>query len=252
MQKSLMRTSNPALSNRVFDNIQFTGIESSMTINGTMNKTGLLLLLLILAASFVWNKFFQSWDPAIAFPWIIAGAFGGFIMALITIFKPRSAGVTAPIYALLEGLFLGGVSAVMESSYPGIVFQAVLLTLGTMVSMLILYRSGLIRVTARFRLGVMAATGGIAMIYLLTIILSLFGVRFPFIHEGSLFGIGFSLFVVGIAALNLVLDFDFIEQGARRGLPKYMEWYSAFGLLVTLVWLYIEILRLLAKLRSRN
>jgi len=173
-------------------------------------------------------------------------------MALITIFRPRSAGITAPVYALLEGLFLGGISAVMESSYPGIVFQAVLLTLGTMASMLVLYRSGFIRVTAKFRLGVMAATGGIAMIYFLTIILSLFGIRLPFIHEGGLFGIGFSLFVVGIAALNLVLDFDFIEQGARRGLPKYMEWYSAFGLLVTLVWLYIEILRLLAKLRSRN
>jgi uncharacterized YccA/Bax inhibitor family protein len=159
---------------------------------------------------------------------------------------------TAPIYALLEGLFLGGISAIFEAQYPGIVIQAVSLTFGTLFCLLLAYRSGIIKVTENFKLGVAAATGGIALIYLATLVLGLFGVRMPFIHESGLIGIGFSLFVVVIAALNLVLDFDFIESGAKSGAPKYMEWYAAFGLMVTLIWLYIEILRLLAKLRSRR
>lgn len=181
---------------------------------------------------------------------MLIGGIGGFIMALVTIFKKEHSPVTAPIYALLEGLFLGGVSAYFEAQLAGIVFQAVLLTMGTLLSLLFIYKSGLINVTENFKLGVAAATGGIALVYLISFGMSLFGSTMPYIHESGLIGIGFSLFVVVIAALNLVMDFDFIEQGAEQKAPKYMEWYAAFGLMVTLIWLYIEFLRLLAKLRD--
>jgi uncharacterized YccA/Bax inhibitor family protein len=170
----------------------------------------------------------------------------------VTVFKKSRAGVTAPIYALLEGLLLGGLSAIFEAQYPGIVIQAVGLTFGTLFCLLVAYTSRMIKVTQNFRLGVFAATGGIALFYLASMVLGFFGIHIPYIHEGGLIGIGFSLFIVVIAALNLVLDFDFIEQAAAQGAPRYMEWYGAFGLIVTLVWLYIEILRLLSKLRSRN
>jgi len=172
-------------------------------------------------------------------------------MALVTIFKPVWAPVTAPIYALLEGLALGAISAYFQARFPGIVIQAVALTFGVLFALLLAYRSGLIPVTENFRLGIVAATGGIAIFYLVAIGLGFFGIRIPMLHEGSWLGIGFSVFVVIIAALNLVLDFDFIEKGAEQGAPKVMEWYAAFGLIVTLVWLYLEILRLLSKLRSR-
>ena len=160
--------------------------------------------------------------------------------------------MTAPLYALAEGLFLGGVSSLFEARFPGIVMQAVLLTFGTLFALLMAYRSGLVRATENFKLGVVAATGGIALVYLATIVLGFFGIGIPYIHESGLVGIGFSLFVVVVAALNLVLDFDFIETGVEQGAPKYMEWYGAFGLMVTRVWLYIEFLRLLAKLQSRD
>jgi uncharacterized YccA/Bax inhibitor family protein len=159
--------------------------------------------------------------------------------------------VTAPIYAVLEGLFLGGISAIFEMSYPGIVIQAVALTFGTLFCLLAAYKSRLIKVTENFKLGIVAATGAICLIYLVSIIMGFFGASIPMIHSSGPLGIGFSLFVVTIAALNLVLDFDFIERGSEMGAPKYMEWYGAFGLVVTLVWLYIEILRLLSKLRRR-
>jgi uncharacterized YccA/Bax inhibitor family protein len=160
--------------------------------------------------------------------------------------------VTAPIYAALEGLALGGISAVFESRYPGIVSQAVFLTFGTLAALLIAYRSGWIKATENFKLGVVAATGGIFFVYLISFVLSFFGVSIPLIHGSGVFGILFSLFVVVIAALNLVLDFDFIEQGAEQGAPKYMEWFAAFGLMVTLIWLYLEVLRLLSKLQQRR
>ena len=181
----------------------------------------------------------------------IGGAIGGLIFALITCFKPTWAPITAPLYAAAEGLFIGAISAFAESRFPGIVLQAVGLTFGTLFALLGAYRSGLIKATENFKLGVCAATGGIMMIYLATFILGMFGVHIPFIHGSGLFGIGFSAFVVVIAALNLVLDFDFIENASDHGAPKYMEWVGAFGLMVTLVWLYIEILHLLMKLRSR-
>ena len=184
--------------------------------------------------------------------WMMVGLIGGMIVAFVTIFKKTWAPVTAPLYAVLEGFALGGISAILEATYEGIVIQAVALTFGTAGCLLIAYKSGVIKATENFRLGVVAATGGVMLIYLATYILGFFGIAIPYIHENGLIGIGFSLVVVVIAALNLVLDFDFIEKGAEHGAPKYMEWYAAFGLMVTLIWLYIEILRLLSKLNSRK
>lgn len=247
------RTANPALNSKTFTKYEKTAIgDRVMTINGTVNKTGIMLFLLVVTASWTWNKFFETGDTGAIMPWMIGGAIGGLIVAMITVFKQEWSPVTAPVYALLEGLFLGGLSATLESYYPGIVMQAVGLTFGTLFALLLAYRSGLIKVTENFKLGVVAATGGIFVIYFLSFMLGMFGVNMPYIHESGLFGIGFSLFVIVIAALNLVLDFDFIEKGAESGAPKYMEWYAAFGLMVTLIWLYIEILRLLVKLNSRR
>jgi uncharacterized YccA/Bax inhibitor family protein len=221
-----------------------------MTIQGTVNKTGLLLICVLITAAWMWSQF-MSGNQAVA-PYIAVGAIGGFIVAIVTVFKKTWAPVTAPLYGLLEGLVIGGLSALLEMSFPGIAMQAAGLTIGTLICLLLAYRSGLIRATESFKLGVFAATGGIALIYLVSMILGFFGTTIPYIHQSGWIGIGFSLFVVVIAALNLVLDFDFIEQGAARGAPKYMEWFAAFGLMVTLIWLYIEILRLLAKARSRR
>ena len=215
-----------------------------MTIQGTVNKTGLALLLLMASATLTWNS-----PEASGLIWV--GALGGFIVALITIFNKTAAPYTVPVYAVLEGLFLGGISRIFESMYPGIVQQAVFLTFGTLGALLLAYRSGLIKATENFKLGVTAATGGIAFVYLVSIVMGFFGIHFSMIHSSGPMGILFSAFVVVIAALNLVMDFDFIEEGAENGAPKYMEWYGAFGLLVTLIWLYLEILRLLAKLRKR-
>jgi uncharacterized YccA/Bax inhibitor family protein len=248
-----MRTANPALNEKAFTD--FSGAvtaDEAMSIQGTVNKTMLLLVCVLLTAGWTWNIYFRTQDPASVAPWIAIGAIGGFILALVTIFKQSWAPVTSPIYALLQGLFLGGVSSLAEAQYPGIVIQAVGLTFGTCLALLLAYKSGLIRASENFKQGVVAATGGIALVYVVSIVLSLFKINMPFIFDNGLIGIGFSLFVVTIAALNLVLDFDFIEEGSRHRLPRYMEWYAAFGLMVTLIWLYIEILRLLIKLRSRD
>jgi uncharacterized YccA/Bax inhibitor family protein len=249
----LMKTSNPAFSGDTFRTGE-VALGQGMTVSGTVNKTGILLLCCVATAAWTWNRFtsappeeaMQTLGPALAI-----GGIGGFVVAIVTIFKKEWAGITAPIYALLEGLVLGGISAVLEQRYHGIAIQAVSLTFGTLLVMLLAYRSGLIKVTERLRLGIVAATGGIAVFYLLEFVLGFFGVRFTAINGSSPIGIGFSLIVVGIAALNLVLDFDLIENGARLGAPKYMEWYGAFALMITLVWLYFEILRLLSKVRSR-
>ena len=244
-----MRTSNPALNAKTFERFGPGAVTGeAMTIEGTVNRTAFLLLLLVATATWTW---LQTFAGAPTGGYLLGGLFGGFAVALVTIFKPTWAPVTAPIYALLEGLALGAISAYFQARYPGIVIQAVALTFGVLFALLVAYRSGLIPVTENFRLGVVAATGGIAVFYLVAIGLSFFNIRIPFLHEGSLIGIGFSLFVVVVASLNLVLDFDFIEKGAEHGAPKVMEWYAAFGLIVTLVWLYLEILRLLSKLRSR-
>ena len=251
-----MRTANPALNKKTFVNLPSYNNNEAMSIDGTVNKTLILLALLLLPAIYMWSSVYEAFDnPEITSNFtliLIAGVIIGLIFALITIFKKEWAPVTAPIYVLAEGLVLGTLSAIMEKAFPGIVIQAVALTFGTLFILLFAYKSRLIKVTQNFRLGIVAATGGIAMIYLLSFVMGFFGVGIPYIHESGLIGIGFSLFVVVIAALNLVLDFDFIERGAKHGAPKYMEWYAAFGLMVTLIWLYLEILRLLAKIRSRK
>jgi len=246
-----MRTANPALNAKTFTG--FTGVDDSrtMTIQGTANKTALLLLLVLLSSSWTWNLYFSTRDPAVVMPWVLGGLIGGFIVALVTVFMKQWAILTAPLYSLLEGLALGGISAIFEARFPGIVIQAVGLTFGTLFCLLMAYKSGMIKVTENFKLGVVSATGAIALFYVVSFLLGMFGISIPFIHGSGIIGIGFSLFVVAIAALNLVLDFDFIENGAARGVPQYMEWYAAFGLIVTLIWLYIEMLRLLSKLRSR-
>lgn len=248
-----MRTANPALNKKTFSNMETTyGGTEAMTIQGVVNKTMVLLLLLLVTSSQIWRSFMKSGSTQVIMPWMLLGLIGGFIVALITVFNKKSAGITAPIYALLEGLAIGGISSLVESQYPGLVIQAVALTFGTLFSLLFLYKSGMIKVTENFKLGVVAATGGIMLIYLATFIMGLFGVNMPYIHGSGTIGIVFSLFVVTVAAMNLVLDFDFIESGSDAGAPKYMEWYAAFGLMVTLIWLYIEILRLLVKLQRRR
>lgn len=247
----MMRTANPALNDKTFQHVGTVSQADAMTINGTVNKTGIMLLLLIAAASYTWSQFIEG-NAESMMMWVLVGGIGGLIIALITAFKKTWSPVTAPLYAVLEGFLLGGISVVLESIYTGIVIQAVALTFGTAGCLLIAYKSGVIKATENFKLGVFAATGGIFLIYAVSAVLRFFGTTIPYIHENGLIGIGFSLAVVVIAALNLVLDFDFIEKGAENGAPKFMEWYAAFGLMVTLIWLYIEILRLLAKLNSRK
>ncbi len=248
------RSGNPMFRSNAFQpDATFDETDSTqrMTLAGAINKTGILLALCLVSAGYVWNQFFQSSEPPAVNGLMMLGLLGGLAMAIVTIFKRQWAGLTAPAYALLQGLALGGISAMFELQYPGIVIQAVGLTFGTLAMLLLAYKTGLIKPTENFRLMIVAATGGIALLYLVSFVMGFFGSSVGFIHSNGLFGIGFSLFVVAIAALNLVLDFDFIEAGAEQGAPKYMEWYGAFSLMVTLVWLYLEILRLLAKLRSR-
>ncbi len=246
----LMRTSNPVLNQKEFTGYAEAG--NRMTIEGTVNKTGLLLLCSIATAAWTWHLFNESHSPAAVMPSLWIGSIGGFICAMITVFKKEWSPVTAPAYALLEGLALGGISAVLEMRFPGIAIQSVSLTFGTLLVLLLAYRSGLIPVTEKFRMGIVAATGAIMLFYLLQFGLGFFGVHFTSINGSGPIGIGFSLIIVGIAALNLVLDFDFIASGSRMGAPKYMEWYGAFGLMVTLVWLYLEMVRLLSKIRGRD
>jgi uncharacterized YccA/Bax inhibitor family protein len=247
----VIRSGNPTLSANVFTlgARGFAG-EETMTLEGTVNKTFILFFCLLFGAMPIWWLFFQG-SQGVAMLAAMGGMIFGLILALVTVFKKTWAPVTAPLYALAEGVFLGGISALFEARYPAIVMQAVALTFGVLFALLTAYRTGIIKPTENFKLGVAAATGGIMLVYLVTMVLGFFGVSVGFIHGSGLFGIGFSLFVVTIAALNLVMDFDFIEQGAERGAPKHMEWFGAFGLIVTLVWLYIEILHLLAKLRDR-
>ncbi|PSM13592.1 Bax inhibitor-1/YccA family protein [Stenotrophomonas maltophilia] len=252
-----MRSGNPALSESTFLDLAsgsvVTSPDQAMTLNGTVNKTGFLLLLTVLTAAFAWNQSIDEYDQVMdaAKVYAMGGAIGGLVLALVTVFKKEWSPVTAPMYALVEGLFLGAISAVFNAKFPGIVFQAVLLTFGTLFALLIAYRSGVIKATENFKMGVVAATGGIALLYLASFVLGFFNINVPVIHDSSWLGIAFSLFVVVVAALNLVLDFDFIETGVAQRAPKYMEWYGAFGLMVTLVWLYVEFLRLLSKIQQR-
>jgi len=250
-----MKTTNPALSNNVLEQLGRTGqlqTGDAMTVEGAINKTALLTFLVVAPAAWIWSEVVraQSFDSVL--PWMVGGMIGGLIAAIVTVVKKDWAPVTAPIYAILEGLAIGGISAMLNMQYHGIVIQAVALTFATLACMLVAYRTGLIKVTNRFRMMVVAATGAIALLYLVTIILSFFHITVPFVFgTGGTGGIVLSLVIVGVAALNLALDFDFIEQAASIGAPKYIEWYAAFGLMVTLIWLYMEILRLLGQLRRR-
>jgi uncharacterized YccA/Bax inhibitor family protein len=250
-----MRTSNPVLTEKAFQRAGETFAEGSatMTVQGAGVKTGILVLLALISAAFAWTQAAAGGVAAQSlYPLVIGGVIVAMIAALVGFFKPTTAPFAAPIYAVAEGLVLGLISQIVDAIFPGIAFQAVCLTFGTLFSLLIAYQSGWIRVTEKFRAGIFAATGAIFLIYVIGFIMSFFGAGIPYIHEAGVIGIGFSLFVVAIAALNLVLDFDFIERGAAAGAPKYMEWYGALGLMVTLVWLYFEILRLLMKLQSRD
>jgi len=248
-----MRSSNPALVSNPFSGFSLTRPNEAMTVTGTINKTLILLALVFIPAAWVWRNFYLSgMNPASVQGWMMAGLFGGFILAMVTVFKKEWAPFTAPLYAVAEGLFLGGMSGIFEHSYPGIVLQAVSLSIMTLLVMLVAYQSGWIKASNNFRLGIVAATGGIALTYLISMVLGFFGIHLSFIYGNGLFSILFSVFVVVIAALNFIIDFDFIAEGARNRIPKYMEWYGAFALMVTLIWLYIEILRLLSKISERK
>jgi uncharacterized YccA/Bax inhibitor family protein len=244
------RSGNPALKAGIFSRAERREGDGTMTLAGTVNKTGLLLL-------FLAGGFALTYAPtlnAVENPWIgllLPIVLVNFVLALVIIFKPRTAPFLSPLYAFAEGLVLGCLSALFEAKYPGIAFDAAGLTFGTLIVLLSIYATGLIRPSQNFKIGVTAATGGIAVLYLIDIVLGFFGHRVPMIQDAGLLGIGFSAVVVVIAAMNLILDFDFIEQGAAQEAPAYMEWYAAFGLIVTLVWLYLEILRLLSKLNKK-
>jgi uncharacterized YccA/Bax inhibitor family protein len=255
---AIFKSGNPALSEKTFQQSIVVNQTEVMTERGTLNKFFLLFLLVMGTASLTWNAYGQGKD---VFPWMIGGAIGGLIVAIVLAFKPMWATFLAPVYALFEGAFVGGISAFYNFAFKGaettgatggIVMQAVGLTFGVVIAMFVLYRFRVIKATERFKSIIFTATAGIAVFYLLAMVLRMFHIDMPLIHSSGTMGIVFSLVVVAIAALNLILDFDMIERGVTMGAPKYMEWYGAFGLLVTIVWLYLEILRLLAKLNSRN
>jgi uncharacterized YccA/Bax inhibitor family protein len=250
---ALFKSSNPALSEKVLNKSIDLQQEGAMTIRGTLNKFGFIFIMMMASAVYTWNAYYQGQD-VMGYMW--GGIIGGLVVAVIISFKPTLSNYLAPLYGLLEGLFIGAISAMINyafiENYPGIVLQAVGLTFGAAIAMFLLYNFGIIKATERFKSIVFTATAGIAIFYLIAIGLRFFGMDIPFLHEGSWLGIGFSLFVIAIAALNLIIDFDMIEKGAAMGAPKHMEWYCAFGLLVTIVWLYIEMLRLLSKLGGRD
>jgi uncharacterized YccA/Bax inhibitor family protein len=246
-----MRTSNPAFRNAVFTRTRALPGEGAMTLGGTVAKTFVLLALAIASTIYTWSQA-QLTNGAMIGTLLLAGTLGGFVTALVLVFNPRLAPWLAPLYAVLEGLALGGISLVYQAQYRGLPMQAVGLTIATLAGMLVLYRAGVLRATDRFRAVVVSATLGIALFYLIALGLRFFGVDVPMLYSGGALGIGFSVLVSAVAALNLILDFDMIEQGVRARAPKFVEWYASFGLLVTLVWLYLELLRLLAKLQRRN
>ncbi len=253
---AIFKSSNPVLSEKKFRDTVLDEVvshENAMTVKGTMQKFGFLFLMVMGTAFYAWKEFSEGGQ---VMPLILTGAIGGLVIAIVLMFKKEWSPYLAPAYALLEGLFVGGISAYYNSVFaeqaPNIIINAVGLTFGTCIAMYLLYTFKIIRATAKFKAIVMTATAGIAIFYLITFVLGMFGISMPFLHESSALGIGFSLFVVAIAALNLILNFDMIETGAELGAPKYMEWYSAFGLLVVIVWLYLEILRLLSLLSGRD
>ncbi|MEO7531723.1 MAG: Bax inhibitor-1/YccA family protein [Sediminibacterium sp.] len=254
---AIFKSGNPTLTEKMFDKSMHieANVQGTMSVRGAINKFGFLMLMVIAGAGYNWHLFEQG-QVGLMSTLMITGAIGGMIVAFAIIFKPNWAGYVAPLYGLLEGLFIGGISAIINAKfakqYPGLVMQAVGLTFGVAIAMFLLYNFRIIKATEKFKSVIISATLGIAIFYMLTWVLRLFGVSVPFMYDSSMLSIGISLFVVAIAALNLILDFDMIEQGAERGAPKFMEWYGAFGLLVTMVWLYMEILRLLTKLGNNK
>jgi uncharacterized YccA/Bax inhibitor family protein len=274
-----MRSSNPALNEKVFQQARLGAVteaepgwaagrpiedtyaapayrgpvvgEDTMTLNGVVWASASLIVLVIAAGVFGWNSVDHTNDVVSMPGWLPLVLFAGLGVAILTIFKPKLARFTAPLYALLEGALLGAISALYNTAYDGIVVQAVALTIGVFAVMLFLFATRVIRVTEKLRAGIFAATGAIMLVYVANLILSLFDMNIPFLHSTGAVGIGISLVIVGVAAFNLLLDFDLVERGVEAGAPRYMEWYAAFGLLVTLIWLYLELLRLLAKLQRR-
>jgi uncharacterized YccA/Bax inhibitor family protein len=254
---ALFKSGNPALSEKRFRDTVLDDVvthENAMTVKGALQKFGFLMIMVLGTAFYAWKEFTEGGNVKAL---MLTGGIGGLVVAIVIIFKKEWSAYLAPAYALLEGLLVGAVSAIYSNAFaekaPNIVINAIGLTLGTAVAMYLLYSFKIIKATEKFKSVIITATAGIAIFYLIVWVMRMFGYdNLTFLHEGSLLGIGFSLFVVAIAALNLILDFDMIEQGAELGAPKYMEWYGAFGLLVTIVWLYLEILRLLSKLSSRN
>lgn len=249
----LFKSGNPTLSEKAFQNTGYIDYANSMTVRGTLNKFGFMFLMLMGTAYYSWKEFATGGNVQ---PLIWGGAIGGLVVAFVIMFKKEWSPYLAPLYALLEGLFIGAISAYYNEAFaakmPNIIMNAVGLTFGTAIAMYVLYSFKIIRATEKFKAIIVTATAGIAIFYLIAMVLRMFNVQMAFLHEGSLMGIGFSLVVVAVAALNLILDFDMMEKGAAAGAPKYMEWYGAFGLMVTIVWLYLEILRLLSKLSSRK
>lgn len=257
---NIAKTTNPFFGKKTYQSAYTAYADSEqMTLNGTINKTALVILFVFAAAFYTWQQFFDIYDPAnpgLAVSKITGlmaiGGIGGFITAIIATFSPRRSGFLTPIYAIFEGLFLGALSAMFEARFPGLVVRAVALTFAVFLSMLVVYRQGIIKVTGKFRRGMISAMMGLLFVYLASWIAGMFGADVSYLHGGGTFGIIFSLIVTGISAFSLLLDFDFIEKGAKSGAPKYMEWYSVFGLLVSLVWLYVNILRLLSIFTGRD
>ncbi|MBN1925540.1 MAG: Bax inhibitor-1/YccA family protein [Prolixibacteraceae bacterium] len=257
---NISRTTNPFFGKKAFQNVQSVSYtQETMTVKGAMNKTALIILFVFASAFYTWQKFFNVYVPespqagiSAVSVYLLIGGIGGFITAIIASFSPRKAGFFTPVYAILEGMFLGGLSAILEAQFPGLVIRAVALTFAVFAGMLFIYRQGIIKVTGKFRRGMIAAIFGILLVYLVGWIGSLFGANISFLYGGGTFGLIFSIVVTAISAFSLLLDFDFIERGAMAGAPKYMEWYGVFGLLVSLVWLYINILRLLTIFAGRD
>jgi len=242
---------NPMLNSKTFSGARVMPGAETMSIEGTANKTGLLLLICLATASWIWTQTYNTIDPTVARPWMYGGLFGGLILAFVTIYRPQWAPITSPLYAALEGLALGGISALYATAIPGILVQAVCLTFGTLFVMLLAYRSGVIRATPRFRKVIGIAMGAILLYYVATMVMGLFGVNTSYFNAGGTLGILVSVVIVAVAALRMVLDFDMIARGVQEGAPKAMEWYGAFALVVGLIWLYLEILNLLAKVNRR-
>lgn len=252
MPLPVTRSGNPGLTDKTFSSQpRPLAVDERMSLQGSINRAFLLLVVLLAGAFWPWSQYLSSGDASVVSTSILVGLVGGLVLGLIISFKATMAPYLALPYAALEGLAIGGISALLERRYPGIAIQAVGLTFGVLAAMLLAYKMRLIRATERFRAIVIGATGAIALVYVLSMVLGLFHVNVPVLNDASPLGIIVSLVIVGVAALNLVLDFDLIESGVAGGAPRYMEWYAAFGLLVTLVWLYMEILRLLSKTRRQ-